>query len=81
MRNSHGVLLCVACFVSGLVVRCVVSVNQYCETELVHTLVCCILEVRCSQAGVVSGLQAQAQLVFSRGMRGLIIGIVMVETC
>ena len=34
-------------------------------TLVVSFLVCCRLEVRCSQAGVVSGLQAQAQLLCS----------------
>ena len=29
-------------------------------TMVVSFLVCCMLEVRCGQAGVVSGLQAQA---------------------
>jgi len=48
MRGSRGVLLCVVCFVSGLVIRCIVSVHLYCEIELVHTLVCYMLEVRCS---------------------------------
>ena len=31
-------------------------------TLVVSFLVCCVLEVRCSYAGVVSGLQAKAQL-------------------
>jgi len=35
-------------------------------TLVLSFLVCCRLEVRCSLAGVMSGLQAQAQLVFSR---------------
>ena len=47
MRGDRDVLLCVVCFISGLVIGCVVSVNYYCESEIVHTLVCCRLEVRC----------------------------------
>ena len=47
MNGDRSVLLCVVCFISGLVIRCVVSVNEYCESEIVHTLVCCRLEVRC----------------------------------
>ena len=47
MCGDRSVLLCVVCFISGLVIRCVASVNYYCESEIVHTLVCCILEVRC----------------------------------
>jgi hypothetical protein len=48
MLGDRGVLLCVVCFISGLEIRCVVSVHDYCESEIVHALVCCILEVRCS---------------------------------
>jgi len=54
MHGDRSVLLCVVCvcvcvlcFISGLVIRCVVSVHWYCESEVVHTLVCCMLEVRC----------------------------------
>jgi len=32
-------------------------------TLVVSVLVCCMLEVRCGYAGVVSGLQAKAQAV------------------
>jgi len=48
MCGSRGVLLCVVCFFSGLVIRCVDSVHYYCETELVHPLVFCMLKVKCS---------------------------------
>jgi len=37
-------------------------------TLVVLFLVCCRLEVRCGYAGVVSGLQAKAQLIFSFSM-------------
>jgi len=47
MRGDRSVLLCVVCFISGVVILCVVSVNYYCESEIVHTLVFCRLEVRC----------------------------------
>ena len=43
MHGDRSVLLCVVCFISGLVIRCV-SVNWYRESEIVHTLVCCRLE-------------------------------------
>ena len=46
MRGDRGVLLRLVCFISELVIRCVVSVNQYRESEIVHILVCCMLEVR-----------------------------------
>ena len=61
--GDRSVLLCVVCFIGGLVIGCVVSVTWYCESEVVHTLVYCMLEVRCGSAGVVSGLQAKAQLL------------------
>jgi len=35
------------------------------STLVVSFLVCCVLEVRCGWAGVVSGLQAKAQLCYS----------------
>jgi len=41
-------------------------------TLVVSFLVCCMLEVRCGLAGVVSGLQAQVLLMMGR---------VMLETC
>ena len=47
MNGDRSVLSCVVCFISGLVIRYVVSVNLYCESEIVHILVCCMLEVRC----------------------------------
>ena len=47
MCGDRSVLLCVVCFISGVVIRCVVDVNWYCESEIVHNLVCCMLEVRC----------------------------------
>jgi len=47
MRGDRSVLLCVVCFTGGVVIRYVVSVNYYCESEIVHTLVCCRLEVGC----------------------------------
>jgi len=48
MCGDRSVVLCVVCFISGLVIRCFVSVHRYCESEIVHTLVCSRLEVRCS---------------------------------
>jgi len=33
MHGDRSVLLCVVCFISGLVIRCVVSVTWYCESE------------------------------------------------
>ena len=47
MCGDRNVLLCVVCFIGGLVIGCVVSVTWYCESEIVRTLVCCRLEVRC----------------------------------
>jgi len=71
MCGDRSVLLCVVCFIGGLVIRCVVSVTWYCESEIVRTLACCMLEVRCGYAGVVSGLQAKTRLVFSCSMWAL----------
>ena len=47
MCGDRSVLLCVVCFISGLVIGCVVSVHCCYESEIAHTLVCCRLEVRC----------------------------------
>ena len=39
MCGDRSVLLCVVSFISGVVIRRGVSVNWYCESEIVHTLV------------------------------------------
>jgi len=36
MCGDGSVLLCVVCFISGLVIRCVVSVHYHCESEIVQ---------------------------------------------
>ena len=43
MSGNRSVPLCVLSFFkgSGLVIRYVVSINWYCESEIVHTLGCC----------------------------------------
>jgi len=38
---------------------------------LVSFLFCCVLKLGCGSAGVVSGLLAEAQLVYSSGIWGL----------
>jgi len=47
------------------------SVHYCYVSEIVHTLVCCVLELGCGSARVVSGLPSEAQLVYSCGMWGL----------
>ena len=38
MRGDLSVLLCVVCFISGLVLRCIVSATHYCESETINNI-------------------------------------------
>ena len=63
---------CVWCDnIIGCAIWCAASVHWCCVSEIVHTLDCRVLESGCGLAGVVSGLPAEAQLVYPCGMWGL----------
>jgi len=58
-------------WIFGYVIWCAAGVRWCCVSAITHTLDCCVLELGRGSGRVLTGLLAEAQLVYSCGMGGL----------